>query len=229
MNYRRDMPGNWIGIAPVDPVDATRGSRDVQIMLAVGLIALVVITVTSAFRSVHQVHKAQQTAAVLEINDFDRWMQLIPAHLEQRTDLVDERSANTVLDMILLGPFTHLSRAGSAGGVDALQAADGGGDRGGCVWHGAASRRDVECDGGGADFFRLGVKPVLGDIQEGQTNLLMLLPLTAGLWLGAGGGETGAGVGGGAPVGAGGCDQGYAADSSALCAIAAAVAVGRWR
>ena len=84
-----------------------------KIVLLAALAILLAITIVSAARTVHDIGKAIRSGQVHEINDFDRWMRLIPNHLVGHADIVNERSANTPLDMLLLMPFTHLSRPGA--------------------------------------------------------------------------------------------------------------------
>ena len=171
--------------APASPAPSHREPSSnpgaARLVMIVALIVLAGLCAGSAIRSVHHLNKALAHGPVTEINDFDRWMQRMPALLHDHADLPDERSINTIPDLLILSPLLHLSRAGQHVAwtlckfpmVVAITFF--------ALW--LIRRAGIALSPFALLLlFAAWLWPVLGDIQEGQTNLLMLLPLVAGLW-----------------------------------------------
>ena len=61
--------------------------------------------------------QARQRQAVKEraggagqVNDFDRWLDMVPAFLDRRAEYVDDRFPTPPITIILLAPFTALAK-----------------------------------------------------------------------------------------------------------------------
>jgi hypothetical protein len=115
-------------------------------------------------------------------NDFDRWMIMVPRFLHDRVDYNDDKLPTPPLSLLVLAPFTALSRPAAqfvwvclklplAGLVLALSAAIV--SRSGARLTPSAMGLIVAC----------WWLPVMLDMQEGQTNLLVLLPVVAALYV----------------------------------------------
>ncbi len=116
----------------------------------------------------------------VETTDFDRWLVEIPSHLRHRADIVNDRFPNPPPAMLLLAPFTTLPRAWAPLPWALCKVAFAG------VILACVLRILRNADAPLAPVPLLLMLaawfwPVLGDMQEGQTNLLMLAPLAAGL------------------------------------------------
>lgn len=167
--------------ARASPPSLAENARCNRLILITALIVLACLVVSSAIRSVHHLHKALEHGPVTEINDFDRWMQRMPALLFEHADLPDERSINTIPDLLFLSPFLRFSHANQhiawtlckfpiviAIALFTLA----------LIHRAGITLKPLAL----ILLLAAWLWPVLGDIQEGQTNLLMLLPLVAGLW-----------------------------------------------
>jgi alpha-1,2-mannosyltransferase len=139
-----------------------------------------VVTLGVAVQQRYRVTLAIDEALGGHTNDFDRWMIMVPRFIHDRVDYNDDKLPTPPLSLLVLAPFTALSRPAAqfvwvclklplAGLVLALSA-------------GIVSR-----SGGRLTASAMGLivacwwLPVMLDMQEGQTNLLVLLPLAAGL------------------------------------------------
>jgi hypothetical protein len=116
------------------------------------------------------------------INDFDRWMIMAPRFLHDRVDYNDDKFPTPPVSLLVLAPLTTLSRPAAqfvwvclklplACLVLALSA--GIVSRSGARLTASAMGLIVAC----------WWLPVMLDMQEGQTNLLVLLPLVAALYV----------------------------------------------
>jgi hypothetical protein len=116
------------------------------------------------------------------VNDFDRWMIMAPRFLHDRVDYNDDKLPTPPISLLVLAPFTALSRPAAqfvwvclklplACSVLALSV--GIVSRSGARLTASAMGLIVAC----------WWLPVVLDMQEGQTNLLVLLPLVAGLYV----------------------------------------------
>jgi hypothetical protein len=116
------------------------------------------------------------------INDFDRWMLMTPAFVHGHADYVNDRLPTPPLTLLILAPFTSLSRPAAQFAWVCLKLP--------LAWMVFAFALAI--------VRRCGVRltvsatalvlagwwlPVVLDMQEGQTNFVALLPLMAGLYL----------------------------------------------
>ncbi|MGC8623736.1 MAG: glycosyltransferase family 87 protein [Phycisphaerae bacterium] len=147
-----------------------------SIILVVGLI----ITIVAAFQARARVLHREKTGSTHYVNDFDRWMVVVPPFIQHHVPYTSDTFPTPPFTLAIFGPLTWFSPPNAE-----------------WVW---ALCKYVFCIGIFWAVYRMtqqaGVKlsltaillilavwlwPVLGDIQEGQTNLLMLLPLALGL------------------------------------------------
>jgi hypothetical protein len=141
-----------------------------------------VVTLGVAVQQRYRVTLAIDEALGGHTNDFDRWMIMVPRFIHDRVDYNDDKLPTPPLSLLVLAPFTALSRPAAqfvwvclklplAGLVLALSA-------------GIVSR-----SGGRLTASAMGLivacwwLPVMLDMQEGQMNLLVLLPLVAALYI----------------------------------------------
>ncbi len=141
---------------------------------------VVLLTVLLAFHTHQRVARMERTEQSPQINDFGRWLVLVPRFWHDRADFVNDEFPNPPLTMLAIVPFTKLPAATAqflwicaktlmASGIFVL------------------CRRIVRRAGveltvpAMALLLAVWLGPVIGDMQEGNTNLLMLLPLVAGL------------------------------------------------
>jgi len=128
-------------------------------------------------------HASTQAGQFSQVNDFERWMRMAPQFLNRAAPAhyEDDSLPNPPLILLAFAPFTYLSPANAQ-----LDWAVAKGAIIAVLWLLAASmarRAGVRLSP--AALLLLGavwIWPVMGDLQEGQTNLLMLLPLMLGLW-----------------------------------------------
>ncbi len=154
----------------------SRRQLTVSIILAVGLI----VTIVAAFQARSRVIHREKTGSTRYVNDFDRWMVVVPPFLQQHVGYTSDTFPTPPVTLAIFGPLTWFSPPNAE-----------------FIW---ALCKYVFSVGIFLAAYRIaeqaGVKlsitaillilavwfwPALQDIQEGQTNLLMLLPLTLGL------------------------------------------------
>ncbi|HMD55605.1 MAG TPA: glycosyltransferase family 87 protein, partial [Phycisphaerae bacterium] len=124
--------------------------------------------------------KKYQTQSRSQVNDFDRWMVQVPQFLHQHVDYVNDTFPTPPVTLLLFAPFTFLSppNAQFAWVCCKLLFCMG---IFYCLWL-TVRRAGVELSSIALLLLLAAwLWPVLGDMQEGQTNLLMLLPLAAGI------------------------------------------------
>ncbi len=153
-----------------------------RLMVIGVLIAAVILTLAVAFQARQRMIKKEQTHSTAQVNDFDRWMVVVPEFLHQRINYTSDSFPTPPITLLLFAPLTFLSPANAQfvwvccklpfclvifGALWKLV------DRAG-VRLGTVSLLLV---------LAVWLWPVLGDMQEGQTNLAMLLPLATGLSL----------------------------------------------
>ncbi len=145
-------------------------------MLAVGLI----VTIVAAFQARIRVIHREKTGSTHYVNDFDRWMVVVPPFIQQHVPYTSDTFPTPPVTLAIFGPLTWFSPPNAE-----------------WIW---AFCKYFFCVGIFWAVYRMarqaGVHlsitamllilavwfwPALQDIQEGQTNLLMLLPLTLGL------------------------------------------------
>jgi hypothetical protein len=154
----------------------SRRQWTVSIILAVGLI----VTIVAAFQARSRVIHREKTGSNRYVNDFDRWMVVVPPFLQKHAGYTSDTFPTPPVTLAIFGPLTWFSPPNAE-----------------FIW---ALCKYVFSVGIFLAAYRIaeqaGVKlsltalllimavwfwPALQDIQEGQTNLLMLLPLTLGL------------------------------------------------
>src|SRR5262245_9087071 len=146
------------------------------------LIVAVLVTLGVALQQYYRVTLKLQDPAGGHINDFDRWMIMTPKFVHDNAGYVDDRLPTPPLTLIVLAPFTALSRPVAQ-----------------FVW--VCVKLPLAClvllctvgivrrSGGRLTLEAIALivagwwLPVVLDMQEGQTNFLALLPLVAGLYV----------------------------------------------
>lgn len=150
-----------------------------RVLLVLAIVAAIVIAVQQRHRAARAV---ERNVAGDYINDFDRWMVMTPAFLHQRVDYEGDHMPTPPVTLMIFAPFTALSRPAAQfawvlvklpmvlailGFVVAIVR------RAGYTLTTQAMLLIV------AGWWLA----VIVDVQEGQMNLVTLLPLAAGLWL----------------------------------------------
>src|SRR5690349_9324672 len=79
---------------------------------AAALLAAAILTLALGFVARHRV-LAQGSGLSSPINDFDRWLVLVPRFLHQHIDYVDDTFPTAPLTLLLIAPATLLGRAGA--------------------------------------------------------------------------------------------------------------------
>jgi alpha-1,2-mannosyltransferase len=146
------------------------------------LVVATLVTLGVAVQQRYRVTLAIDEALGSHTNDFDRWMIMAPRFLHDRVDYNDDKLPTPPLSLLVLAPFTALSRPAAqflwvclklplACLVLALSA-------------GIASRSAAPLTASALALILLcWWLPVVLDMQEGQMNLLVLLPLVAALYV----------------------------------------------
>ncbi|PWU22097.1 MAG: hypothetical protein C5B50_00155 [Verrucomicrobia bacterium] len=150
------------------------------------LIALVIgsllVVLVMAFQAHHRVHKRMLVGSHTGVNDFQRWMYLTPAFLAGKAEYEGQKVSNPPIILLIFAPFTWLApdNAQFAWVMCKWVFACG------ILWccHRMATNAGIKISPLAAGLaLAVWMWPVFIDIAEGQTNLLMLLPLTVGLYL----------------------------------------------
>lgn len=152
-----------------------------QFLLAV-LVGSLLVSLVMAFQTRHRVYKRMLVGSHEGVNDFQRWMYLTPQFLAGKAEYVGQELSNPPIILLIFAPF---SRMAPHNGQFAWVM---------CKWmfacgilyccYGMARNAGVKLTPVAAGMaLAVWMWPVSIDIAEGQTNLLMLLPLTAGLYL----------------------------------------------
>lgn len=178
-------------------------------LLICGLIGVVlVLCLVLGLQARARMHKKQTLHSRKDFNDFDRWMQMTPRFLAAgggHAYYVDDKLPNPPIILVVFAPFSWLPPAEAQLAWALCKAPLIVGIVGMAV---ALARRGAGFEAGSwkVPWLLAGLAwfwPVIGDIQQGQTNLLMLLPLTLGLWLAQDGCMRGMARGGGRDLAAG--------------------------
>ncbi len=148
----------------------------------IGWTLVVIIATVCAIQARNREIKDLMLAHPLDINDFNRWLRFLPGFLSGHRKFVNDLWPMPPFTIVLFAPFSWLSFPNAqfawAFVKPALIAV---------IFYSAFGL--VKRAGGKIDPLPLGLIlfiwlfPCIGDIQEGQVNLLMLAPLAAGLWL----------------------------------------------
>jgi alpha-1,2-mannosyltransferase len=164
-------------VAQPHTVDARRSPWLSRALMLAALVTLVV-----GVQQYHRVVVKLQDPAGGHINDFDRWMLMTPAFVRDHADYLNDRLPTPPLSFLLLAPFTTLPRPAAqlvwvamklplAIAVFLLTLA-------------VARRSGAPVTPGAAVLVLAGwAFPVVLDMQEGQLNFVVLLPLVAALYL----------------------------------------------
>jgi alpha-1,2-mannosyltransferase len=146
------------------------------------LVIAALVTLGVAVQQRHRATLVIEEALGGHINDFDRWMIMAPRFLHDRVDYNSDKLPTPPISLLVLAPFTALSRPAAQFLWVCLKLPLA------CLVF-ALSTGIVSRSGG-----RLTVPatalivlcwwlPVMLDMQEGQMNLLVLLPLVAALYV----------------------------------------------
>lgn len=148
----------------------------------IGWCLVVIIATVCAIQARNREIKDLLLAHPLDINDFNRWLRFLPGFLHGHRRFVNDLWPMPPFTIVLLAPFSLLSFPDAqfvwAFVKPALIA---------MIFYsalGMVRRMGVKIDPlpMGLILF-IWLFPCIGDIQEGQVNLLMLTPLAIGLWL----------------------------------------------
>ena len=157
-------------------IQLSRNQLAVAIILAVGLI----VTIVAAFQARSRVIHREKTGSTRYVNDFDRWMVVVPPFVQHHVPYTSDTFPTPPVTLAIFGPLTWFSPP-NAEWIWALCKYF---FSVGIFWavYRIARQAGVNLSIT-AVLLMLAVWfwPALQDIQEGQTNLLMLLPLTLGL------------------------------------------------
>ena len=146
------------------------------------ILAMFAVATGSAFQARRKIAKNIAQNNTSSTTDFDRWVGIIPHRLATHEDILDDQFPNPPPAMLILAPFAAMGRANAATAwafckpLFALA----------ILYFGY---RILKNAGGSLStpavllIAAAWFWPFLGDTQEGQTNLLMLLPLAAALLL----------------------------------------------
>lgn len=151
-----------------------------RVLLVVAMAVLLVMTAAIGVQGYARMSKKLRTHSEATVNDLGRWTVLVPAFLHQHADYVDDGFPYPPVVLAVFAPLTLVSQP-AAQLVWALC------KFGLVVWIFVLVQRIVRDAGGRLDPLPLGLLllvwlwPIVGDVQEGQTNLVMLLPLVMGL------------------------------------------------
>ncbi len=169
-------------VKPPSSKMADNSTRDIRRMVAWIVVGIAIaITLVAAIQARQRQLKKERTHSTHQVNDFDRWMTEVPQFLHQHVNYVSDSFPTPPVTLLVFAPLTWISPPNAqfvwvcckfflASGIFLL------------------ALKMVRRTGVEPSILALllvlavWLWPVLGDMQEGQTNLLMLLPLTAGLW-----------------------------------------------
>lgn len=144
--------------------------------------AVVVMALVAGIQAYHKEVKDLALANPLDINDFNRWLRMLPGFLHRHANFKNDLWPMPPFTIVLFSPFSLLSFPAAqfawAFFKPVLLA---------IIFYSAL---DIVRKSG----VRIAVLPmtlllavwfwpVIGDMQEGQVNLLMLTPMAVGLWL----------------------------------------------
>ena len=149
------------------------------VVLLIGLI----ITLSAAWQARMRIIHKEQTHSTKQVNDFDRWMTMVPEFLHKHIAYTSDSFPTPPVTLIIFAPFTWLSPANAQFAWVCCKLIFC------CIiffaLFKAVKKAGVELDMVALTLILLvWLPPVMGDMQEGQTNLLMLTPLATGLALG---------------------------------------------
>lgn len=148
----------------------------------IGWIIVGIISLVIAIQAWHRQAKDLATSHPSDINDFNRWLRMLPQFLHQHTAITGNLWPMPPFTFVLLAPFSWISFPAAQFAwvlCKPLMLA--------IIFY--AVLAIVRRAGGKINALPMALIlltwlwPVVGDMQEGQMNLLMLTPLAAGLFL----------------------------------------------
>ncbi len=152
-----------------------------RLALAV-LIAAALLTLIVALQARQRMIQKQRTHSTADINDFERWMRMVPKFIYHHASYIDDSFPTPPVTLMVFAPLTRLSVPNAQFVWVVCKLAF-------CLIIFFTLRHAVERTGVPLKplawllILAVWLWPVLGDMQEGQTNLLMLTPLALGLTL----------------------------------------------
>jgi hypothetical protein len=158
-----------------------RSVKTCHVTVALVLVVLAFGVGTAIQSSNHLAHRIAKDPTVHSINDFHRWWSMLPHFIQQHADYVDDDFPNPPIVIAALAPFAHLSAPAAQLWWTLLKTAMAGA----ILWLGVSmvERAGVQLQPAALIVAVLAwLCPLAVDMQQGNTNLLMLLPLCAGLW-----------------------------------------------
>ncbi|HVX84928.1 MAG TPA: glycosyltransferase family 87 protein [Phycisphaerae bacterium] len=154
-----------------------------RVVLAVAAVVLVVMAVATGVQGERRVARNLRLHPEATVNDLGRWTQMLPGFLDGRSEYVDDGFPYPPIVLALMWPVTLVSQPAAQVVWACVQCAL-------AAWIFAVVWGMVRAARGGqmepaalALVLFVWLWPMVGDFQEGQTNLLMLLPLVLGLRL----------------------------------------------
>lgn len=153
---------------------------DRVIFIAIALAGLI-MTVVAGTQAAHRQSKKDELRQTAEVNDFDRWLTMTPQFVYHQANYKGDSFPNPPIVLAVFKPFTWVSPPTAqflwvlCKFIFAAAALV-------CAINIARNSGTVLGPAAVGLMLATWLWPVLGDMQEGQTNLLMLLPLAAGLW-----------------------------------------------
>lgn len=154
----------------------------VRVAAVAAVVTVAVITSGLSYDLHRRVLKKERAHQSGQINDFERWMVLVPQFVDHHVDYESDTFPNPPVTLAFLYPLTSLAPARAQVLWAWCKALMGTTIFLLCLAmvRTAGVRLTVTV---GWLIFGTWIWPLVGDVQAGQTNLLMLLPLVAGLSL----------------------------------------------
>ena len=161
-----------------------------RIAIVAGLILILILCIGTGIQARQRAIKNERTAAtrpgepVKRVNDFSRWMEMTPHFLagDEHGQYLNDDLPNPPIILVFFGPLTalqphdaQLAWAVFKFPLIALIMLC-------CLDMARRAGVTITLQATGLFVF-VWIFALIGDLQEGQTNLLMLAPLVAGLWL----------------------------------------------
>ena len=160
--------------------DVPRVGLKPHLPLIVGVLVVLIGTIVLAVQAHHKIQ--HNMGRHQHIDAFDSYMKVLPGFLYQHKPYTSERFPLPPFAMLFVAPYTHLSRPNAQAAWVLTKAVM-------IIGIFMLALSIVRRAGGDVPLPALLLVcagwffPVIGDVQEGQMNLLMLLPLAAGLWM----------------------------------------------
>ncbi len=155
-------------------------AQQVRIFVIAALVAAGILMIILAFQARARQAEKIRTHSTSQVNDFDRWMTMVPQFLHQHVNYVSDSFPTAPVTLMIFAPFTTVSPPAAQFFwacckyffVIVIFAA---------CWRMTKNAGVTLSVTALLLILAVWIWPVIIDVQEGQTNLLMLLPLTTGL------------------------------------------------